>query len=296
MTKLNDLEIAKMLFENNIPAKIIAKILDISNSKINEIKKNVEENFEITIKSTTNKNGWYGRLLEIYARNFFSESYGYGYHSKTYIEEILEIETIKGHILTIIEFNADLKFPKGMSVSERFKPYFDLLKIIINADLLGLEKRLEWKCNLVVKKTMENIMFSISNKEIDLSKVEDVKSFLPVMIRFLANTIDRDQITTLTFDEKKIISAINEAIGTLSEKEQEVLIAYCGLYNNKLDIKAIGIKIGLSEGRTLQIKENALKRMQRPSRNIIILREMKSVEKLKFLEEQTIQKQNETIH
>jgi RNA polymerase primary sigma factor len=63
---------------------------------------------------------------------------------------------------------------------------------------------------------------------------------------------------------------IQRTLGTLSEKERCVIEMFYGLGKKEMSLEEIGQEIGLSRERTRQIKENALRRLQKSSRNKLL--------------------------
>jgi RNA polymerase primary sigma factor len=63
---------------------------------------------------------------------------------------------------------------------------------------------------------------------------------------------------------------IQRTLATLSEKERCVIEMFYGLGKKEMSLEEIGQEIGLSRERTRQIKENALRRLQKSSRNKLL--------------------------
>jgi RNA polymerase primary sigma factor len=63
---------------------------------------------------------------------------------------------------------------------------------------------------------------------------------------------------------------IQRTLSTLSEKERCVIEMFYGLGKKEMSLEEIGQEIGLSRERTRQIKENALRRLQKSSRNKLL--------------------------
>ena len=63
---------------------------------------------------------------------------------------------------------------------------------------------------------------------------------------------------------------IQRTLATLSEKERCVIEMFYGLGKKEMSLEEIGQEIGLSRERTRQIKENALRRLQKSSRNRLL--------------------------
>jgi RNA polymerase primary sigma factor len=63
---------------------------------------------------------------------------------------------------------------------------------------------------------------------------------------------------------------IQRTLATLSEKERIVIEMFYGLGKKEMSLEEIGQEIGLSRERTRQIKENALRRLQKSSRNKLL--------------------------
>lgn len=63
---------------------------------------------------------------------------------------------------------------------------------------------------------------------------------------------------------------INRSLSTLSEKERKVIEYFFGLGKKEMSLEEIGVEIGLSRERTRQIKETALRRLQKTSRNKLL--------------------------
>lgn len=63
---------------------------------------------------------------------------------------------------------------------------------------------------------------------------------------------------------------IQRTLSTLSEKERCVIEMFYGLGKKEMSLEEIGQEIGLSRERTRQIKENALRRLQKSTRNKLL--------------------------
>jgi len=63
---------------------------------------------------------------------------------------------------------------------------------------------------------------------------------------------------------------IQRTLSTLSEKERCVIERFYGLGTKEMTLEEIGAEIGLSRERTRQIKENALRRLQKESRKKLL--------------------------
>jgi RNA polymerase primary sigma factor len=63
---------------------------------------------------------------------------------------------------------------------------------------------------------------------------------------------------------------IERTLSTLSEKERCVIELFYGIGKKEMTLEEIGEEIGLSRERTRQIKENALRRLQKNSRNKLL--------------------------
>jgi len=63
---------------------------------------------------------------------------------------------------------------------------------------------------------------------------------------------------------------IQRTLATLSEKERSVIERFYGLGTKEMTLEEIGEEIGLSRERTRQIKENALRRLQKESRKKLL--------------------------
>ncbi len=63
---------------------------------------------------------------------------------------------------------------------------------------------------------------------------------------------------------------IQRTLSTLSEKERCVIELFYGIGKKEMSLEEIGQEIGLSRERTRQIKENALRRLQKSSRNKLL--------------------------
>jgi RNA polymerase primary sigma factor len=63
---------------------------------------------------------------------------------------------------------------------------------------------------------------------------------------------------------------IQRTLSTLSEKERRVIEYFFGIGKKEMSLEEIGAEIGLSRERTRQIKETALRRLQKTSRNKLL--------------------------
>jgi len=63
---------------------------------------------------------------------------------------------------------------------------------------------------------------------------------------------------------------IQRTLSTLSEKERRVIEYFFGIGKKEMSLEEIGAEIGLSRERTRQIKETALRRLQKSSRNKLL--------------------------
>jgi RNA polymerase primary sigma factor len=63
---------------------------------------------------------------------------------------------------------------------------------------------------------------------------------------------------------------IQRTLSTLSEKERKVIEYFFGIGKKEMSLEEIGAEIGLSRERTRQIKETALRRLQKTSRNKLL--------------------------
>ena len=63
---------------------------------------------------------------------------------------------------------------------------------------------------------------------------------------------------------------IGRTLSILNEKERTVIERYFGIGRKEMSLEEIGNEIGLSRERTRQIKEKAIRRLQRSSKNKLL--------------------------
>ena len=184
-------EAARILFENNIPPKIIAAVLNISGSTTLGYKKKVEEKYRIVLETKIYKAEHYSNMLEIYINLSNDNELNPAQEILLKaVSQIIEIKTIKAAIDGAMLFAQALETPRIMSgLSPRFKNCIKLLNEILPNKIFDPDIN-----QGPIQNPMAEIMEALTNGRIPAAEIESTTDFINKALKFLAHKINREKI------------------------------------------------------------------------------------------------------
>lgn len=222
-------EQARVLLENGLPYRVIAEVLDIDPASVSNYKSKIEEHFNCRIKVSKKKTGLYCRMLDFYVYLYPSFANGHPFNPNEEVifkaaVKFLEVDAAIKSVEGAAALAVILQAPKIESNNIIFQRYVQLVEEILKIKILEPNQNKD-----LIEKPWEFILQAIVSKKIDYQSFNSSKDFINAAVSFLAKSIDRQKITTLTLGKKRLIETIDFLLETLLKRESEILRQSFGL-------------------------------------------------------------------
>ncbi|MEI7620604.1 MAG: DNA-directed RNA polymerase subunit alpha C-terminal domain-containing protein [Candidatus Falkowbacteria bacterium] len=286
-------EQARVLLENGLPYRVIAEVLDIDPASVSNYKSKVEEHFNCSIKVSKKKTGVYCRMLDFYVYLYPSLAMGFPFKPNEEVifkaaVKFLEVDAVIKAVEGATTLSRILQAPKIESNNIIFQRYVHLVEEILKIKILEPDKN---KC--FSENPWEFILQAITAKKIDCQSFNSSKDFIGASVNFLAKSIDRQTITTLTLGKKRLMETVDFLLEGLLKRESEILRQSFGLDGGAiLEQYDIGLVHNLGRERVRQVREEALRKLRLASQKNVLLMIVNSSKKIELLEEELSAEKN----
>lgn len=142
---------------------------------------------------------------------------------------------------------------------------------LINFKISPLDSNDDWRpcihaiCKVLNK--MPSQLFTeaqtqLSDAKAKVTEVSEAEAF------FAMESLE-EQSPQARIEQKELRHALDNALGVLNQRQQEVLRLHYGLDAAEMTYREIAAKLGLSTGRIIQIHDRAIRILRHPHRGIV---------------------------
>lgn len=243
-----------VLFENSLPAKVIAEALGISYGTVMKYRKKLQGKISITC----GKKDLYGHMLLVLRylpgqENILVQAANIFLETKR-VDDIVLGMSLAYPAIIVPQFNES---------DELVVAHLRLLEVVLEKNIID-----PFAVNLALPSSLREALMYFEEK--DLKKIQNQDELLSSISKRLAQK-KSSEFCHFVLNGDYLFETIEEVLQTLSSKELEVLSQRFGLYGETMSFQEIADKHDITRNRTVQIYDKALRRLRHPSRRLTLL-------------------------